>query len=204
MKKIGLVEHTFVMIKPDGVKRGLVGRLFRRFEEAGLKLVAARMIRATEEQAKNNYPGTDTWLKKMGEKTLVSNGGNIEEVKKAYGTDDLLEVGKVIYMSLVKMLTSGPVILTVWEGEQVIKRVRSITGGLEPTVSNPGTIRHDLGIDTPVLAQATGRKSLANVIHASDSYDEAKREIRHWFGDKFKDLGNYELMDLSGLFDESW
>jgi len=57
------------MIKPDGVKRGLVGKIYKKFEEAGLKLVAARMIQATEDQAKDNYPGTKDWLIGMGEKT---------------------------------------------------------------------------------------------------------------------------------------
>lgn len=204
MKKFESVEQTFVMIKPDGVKRGIAGKVFKKFEEAGLKLVAARMIRPTKEKATKNYPGTNEWMRKMGEKTLNSNGGDIESVKRDYGTDDLLKVGEEIYKALVKMLMSGPVILTVWEGEQAVKRVRSFAGGLEPTVSNPGTIRHDWGLDTPVLAQATGRISIANIVHASDSPEEAKREIKHWFGDKFDDLGSYERSDLSGMFDESW
>ena len=56
------IEQTFVMIKPDGLKRGLSGEIFKRFEQRGLKLVAGRMIQATKEQARANYPGTDEWI----------------------------------------------------------------------------------------------------------------------------------------------
>lgn len=37
-------ERTFIMIKPDGVQRGLVGKIIQRFEEKGFKLVAMKMV----------------------------------------------------------------------------------------------------------------------------------------------------------------
>jgi len=48
-------ERTFIMIKPDGVQRGLVGEVIRRFEAKGFKLVALKMQNATEERLKQHY-----------------------------------------------------------------------------------------------------------------------------------------------------
>lgn len=70
MSNFSSIEKTFLMIKPDGVRRGLVGEIFHRLERIGLKMVACRMIQATREQAKKNYPGTEDWLIRMGEKDL--------------------------------------------------------------------------------------------------------------------------------------
>src|SRR3989344_9408417 len=90
-KQFPNIEQTFLMIKPDGVKRGLIGDIFTRLEKIGLKMVAARMIRATEDQAKGNYPGTEAWLKGMGEKTLNNYVGNLEALKRDLSTTDTLE-----------------------------------------------------------------------------------------------------------------
>lgn len=49
------MERTFLMIKPDGVQRGLIGEIVKRFENKGMKLIAAKLIQPTPEQAKNHY-----------------------------------------------------------------------------------------------------------------------------------------------------
>ena len=65
------MERTLIIIKPDAVKRGLIGKVIETFENAGLKLMAAKMLRPDKEVIKNHYPGTKEWIKEMGEKTLT-------------------------------------------------------------------------------------------------------------------------------------
>lgn len=194
------IEKTFLMIKPDGIKRGLVGEIFYRLERVGLKLVAARMILATEKQAKGNYPGTDDWLIKMGEKTLANYRSNIDSVRKDLGTTDPLEIGNKVYKALVRYLTEGPVIITVWEGNHAVKVVEKIVGKTDPTTADLGSIRSDYGFDSAQFAVKSGRIVFRTLIHRSDSAEEAKREINHWFGETYKDLGNYIRTDYSDSY----
>ena len=49
------VEKSFVMIKPDGVRKGLVGECIRRFEQRGLKLAELKMLTPSRELAENHY-----------------------------------------------------------------------------------------------------------------------------------------------------
>jgi len=200
-KQFPNIEQTFLMIKPDGVKRGLIGDIFTRLERIGLKMVAARMIWATEEQAQGNYPGTEDWLKGMGEKTVNNYEGNLEALKRDLGTINTLEIGKMVYNGLVRYLTEGPVIISVWEGNHAVKVLRRIAGKTDPTVADIGTIRGDYGFDTPQFAIRSGRIVFITLVHISDSSDEAKREIAHWFGDKYKYLGDYEKLDYTGTFE---
>jgi nucleoside-diphosphate kinase len=196
------IEKTFVMIKPDGVKRGLVGKIFSRFEQVGLKLVACRMIQPTEEMALGNYPKDNMeWLIKMGEKTHVNYGNNLEEIQKDMGTIDKLEIGKKILDSLVKYISSGPVILMVWEGNHATSVIRKLAGATDPTKAELGSIRGDFGFDTPMLAVKSGRIVFQTIVHISENQEEAKREIEHWFGDKYKDLGNYTRIDYTGSYE---
>jgi nucleoside-diphosphate kinase len=194
------IEKTFLMIKPDGIKRGLVGEIFYRLERVGLKLVAARMILATEKQAKENYPGTADWMIKMGEKTLANYNSNIEAVEKDLGTSNALEIGTNIYEALVRYLTEGPVIITVWEGNHAVKVVEKIVGRTDPTTADLGSIRSDYGFDSAQFAVKSGRIVFRTLIHRSDSAEEAKREIEHWFGKSYKDLGDYVRTDYSDSY----
>ncbi|MFQ5493259.1 MAG: nucleoside-diphosphate kinase [Candidatus Dojkabacteria bacterium] len=200
-KQLPSIEKTFLMIKPDGVNRGLVGEIFTRLERVGLKLVAARMIMATDEQARGNYPGTKEWLEGMGGKTIKNYGGDLKTVKKDMGTDNKLEIGKRIYDALVTYLTEGPVILMVWEGNHAVQVVEKMVGVTDPTQADIGTIRGDFGFDTPQFAVKAGRIVFKTLVHRSDSPEEAEREIKHWFGDMYKYLGDYERVDYIGSFD---
>jgi len=190
------------MIKPDGVKRGLIGEIFSRFERIGLKLVAGRMIFATKEQARGNYPGTETWLTGMGEKTWNNYEGNEKEIMKDLGTIDKLKIGEKIYDGLVRYLTEGPIILSVWEGNHAVQIGRKLVGKTDPILADVGSIRGDFGFDTPQFAVKSGRIVFKTLVHISDSPEEAEREIKHWFGDKYKYLGDYERVDYIGMFDK--
>jgi nucleoside-diphosphate kinase len=78
--------------------------------------------------------------------------------------------GKPFYEGLIKYITSSPVMAMAWEGPNVIAAVRQMVGATNPTAAMPGTIRHDLAIQT-------GR----NLVHASDSPENAEAEIALWF-----------------------
>jgi nucleoside-diphosphate kinase len=199
-KKFSTIEETFVMIKPDGVSRGLVGRIFQRFEEAGFKLVAARMIKATQKQAADHYPGdNEKWLRNLGDKTMKNYNDDLKGVKRDYGTTDTLEMGKIIYKKMMEYIASSPVIIMVWEGNHAIERIRSLVGSTVPTFAEVGSLRGSYAVDTPALASQAGRITFKTLIHTSDSVDEAKREIDVWFKDKFKALNNYERIDYVDL-----
>jgi nucleoside-diphosphate kinase len=199
MTKYSSIEKTFLMIKPDGVKRGLVGQIFSRLERNGLKLVSARMIQATKEQAKNNYPGTNDWLIKMGEKTYANYLGDEEVILKDMGTKDKEKIGIKIYEALVNYLTDGPVIITVWEGNQAVDILRRLVGRTDPVIADVGSIRGDFGFDTPQLAVRSGRIVFKTIVHCSDNVDEAKREITHWFGSDYEDLSDYKRVDYQDI-----
>ena len=199
MQKFNSIEKTFLMVKPDGLKRGLVGEIFFRLEKIGLKLVSARMIQATKEQARDNYPGTKEWLIKMGEKTYNNYLGNEKAILKDLGTVDKEKIGKRIHESLVNYLTDGPVIITVWEGNHAVDIVRRLVGKTDPVIADVGSIRGDFGLDTPQLAVKSGRIVFKTIVHCSDAVDEAKREITHWFGSNYKDLSDYQRVDYQDI-----
>jgi len=199
MSELVSIEKTFLMIKPDGIKRGLVGEIFSRIERVGLKMVAARMIKATKKQAKNNYPGTKDWLIKMGEKTYINYRDNEKAILADIGTIDKYKIGMKIYNALVTYLTDGPVIISVWEGNQAVEVVRKLVGKTDPIVADIGSIRGDFGFDTPQFAIKTGRIVFRTLVHCSDAKNEAKREINHWFGENYFDLSDYLRVDYQDM-----
>lgn len=201
MRKFDSIEQTFLMIKPDGVRRGLIGEIFNRVERIGLKMVACRLIWPTKEQARKNYPGTKEWLIKMGDKTHQNYNNDESALRADLGTIDKLEIGQMIYDSLVDYLTEGPVVISVWEGNHAVDVVAKLMGKTDPVTADVGSVRGDFGFDTPRLAVRSGRIVFKTMIHRSDSAVEAKREIKHWFGDKFKYLGGYNRLDYSGIYE---
>ncbi len=191
------VQKTFFMIKPDGVKRSLVGRIFSKLEGAGLKLIYAKMIWATEKQARGNYPGTEEWMRKLGMKTIDGYGGDRKAIKNELGTVDELLIGKRIYDQLVSYLTSGPSIVCVWEGNHAVEKARKIVGATRPQEADLGSIRGDMGFDSPQLAVRSGRGAMETLVHISDSAEEAHREIKYWLGNDFKSI-HYQRTDHVG------
>lgn len=173
-------ERTFMLIKPDGIKRGLVGECVKRVEQRGLKIIAMKMIRATEEHAREHYPGTDVWLKGMGEKTLETYVKYGKDAEHELGTKNPLEIGKKVYQWNTEFLTSGPAVALVISGIHAIDMVRKIVGKTIPAFAEMGTIRGDFSVDSPVLAN-TGKRAIHNLVHASGDPQEADHEIEHWF-----------------------
>jgi nucleoside-diphosphate kinase len=110
------MEHTVVLVKPDGVKRGLVGEIINRFEKAELKIVAMKMVWIDGEMVRKHYPTTrKEWVQKIGEKTLEAYQTYGKDVKEHLGTLEPEEIGKMVCDWLVDYLTSGPVVAMVIE-----------------------------------------------------------------------------------------
>jgi nucleoside-diphosphate kinase len=133
------VERTLSIVKPDGVQKNLIGEVYRRFEQAGLRIVAARMMHLTQAQAEGFYA---------------------------------VHRERPFFKDLVKYMTSGPVMVQVLEGENAVAKNREIMGATDPKKAEKGTIRADL---------ATSIEE--NVVHGSDSVENAQREIAFFFAE---------------------
>lgn len=193
-------ERTYVMIKPDGVYRGLIGEMIGRFEKAGMKVVAMKMLVPTTEQALAHYPTSDeAYLRNIGKNTHNS-FKDIDgiEPKDVMGTDDELEIGQAVAKSFVDFLTSGPVVCMVVEGIQAIQMVRKLLGSTLPFMAPVGTIRGDYSIDNPIVANIQSRP-IHNLAHASGNVEEAEREIALWF--KESEISDYTLSSEATMYD---
>lgn len=173
-------EKTVVLVKPDGVKRGLIGEVVRRFESRGLKVIALKMLMASSEHAHSHYPNTDEWLQGMGEKTLATYKQYDKDPVKEIGTSDPLKIGKMVARWNVEFLTSGPMVAMVVQGIHAVDMVRKIVGKTIPAFAEMGTVRGDFSVDSPTLANA-GKRAVHNVVHASGDQSEAAHELAHWF-----------------------
>lgn len=118
------MEQSLVLIKPDGVQRGLIGKIITRFEDRGLRLIGAKFLLVSDDLAKKHYA---------------------------------VHEGKHFYDSLIDFITSAPVMAMVWEGPDAISAIRQTVGKTRGTEADPGTIRHDYGI-----------QARFNLVHASD------------------------------------
>jgi len=133
------LERTLSIIKPDGVEKNLIGEVYRRFEQAGLRIVAPRMMHLTRAQAEGFYA---------------------------------VHRERPFFKDLCAYMTSGPVIVQVLEGEDAVARHREIMGATDPKKAAPGTIRADLAASIE-----------ENVVHGSDSAENAAREIGYFFAE---------------------
>jgi len=131
------VERTLSIIKPDAMGRNLIGEILKRFEAAGLKIVAGKLVRLTPERARAFY---------------------------AVHKERPFFEGLCVYMS------SGPIFVSVLEGEGAIMKNREIMGATDPAKAAPGTIRKDFGKDVE-----------QNAVHGSDGAETAATEIAFFF-----------------------
>lgn len=186
-------ERTFVILKPDTIQRGLVGDILSRFEKVGLKTIAMKMIVATEEQCFAHYNKDDAWFERKGKGVVA----NLEaQGKKA--EKESIEYGKDIVRALAKYMTAGPSLCFVLEGNKSVAVVTKLVGGTEPTTSDVGTIRGDLTVDSYEAANLDTR-AVRNLVHCSESPEEALREIPIWF--KENEIISYNHIQDAILYD---
>ncbi len=174
------MERTFVMIKSDAIKRGLVAEIIKRIEQTGLKIVAMKMMKPTAEFVKKLYPSSEEWFKSLGEKTKKSYSEQGFDIKETFKTINSLEIGKIVKGWLIKYIASGPSIGIVVEGNRAISIIRKLCGYTYPDEALAGTIRGDLGTDSSYAANSTFR-AVQNLVHASGDKKEVENEINLWF-----------------------
>jgi nucleoside-diphosphate kinase len=131
------LERTLSIVKPDGVQKNLIGEVYRRFEQAGLRIIAARMMQLTQVQAEGFYA---------------------------------VHRERPFFKDLVKYMSSGPVVVQVLEGDNAVGKNRELMGATDPKKADKGTIRADLASSIE-----------ENVVHGSDSVDNARTEIAYFF-----------------------
>ncbi len=194
-------ERTLVIIKPDGIQRGLIGDIISRFERTGLKFTAFKFLVPTEAQCLEHYHKDEAWFLKKGKRIiedLTAQGLPVDKDEMTYG--------KGIIDTIVKFVTAGPVLAMVVEGNQSVAIVTKIVGSTEPATSDVGTIRGDLTVDSYGHSTLQNR-AVRNLIHCSESTVEAEREIKVWFDEK--EIINYKTVqerilydvDLNGILD---
>jgi nucleoside-diphosphate kinase len=174
-------EKTFLMVKPDGVRKGLIGEIIKRIEQRDLKIVALEMFQPTYEQIDNHYPKDERWIKRLGEKTLSTYEKYNYDPKIELGTGDSFKIGQQVRGWIVDYMTSAPMVRIVVQGIHAIDMVRKIVGPTLPYTADMGTIRGDFSADSPVLANKE-KRAIMNLVHASETKEEADHEINLWFG----------------------
>lgn len=134
------MERTLSIIKPDAVKKNVVGKILDRFETANLRIAATKKVQLSVEDAKAFYA---------------------------------VHAERPFYNDLVEFMTSGPVVISVLEGENAVVKNRDLMGATNPKEAAEGTIRKDFADSID-----------ANAVHGSDSLENAKNEINFFFAQR--------------------
>ncbi len=131
------IERTLSIIKPEAVARGLIGEILQKFEKAGLKIIAVKLVWLNKEKAEGFYA---------------------------------VHKERPFFASLTRYMSSGPVLVSVLEGEGAISKNREIMGATDPAKAAAGTIRCQWGMDVE-----------RNAVHGSDAPETAAQEISFFF-----------------------
>ncbi|MFA5793137.1 MAG: nucleoside-diphosphate kinase [Candidatus Gracilibacteria bacterium] len=150
------MERTLVLIKPDGIQRGLVGEIISRFERKGLKMLGCKMMALDEAILREHY---------------------------AHIAD------KPFFPGVAEFMKSSPVLAMCWEGLEAVEAVRLITGVTKGRTADAGTIRGDLAMSVS-----------CNVIHTSDSVENAKKEVARFFNPD--DLYDYKKGEYEHVYNQ--
>jgi len=190
-------QRALLIIKPDGVQRGIIGKIITRFETVGLKIIGLKFEWVTKEKIIIHYPETDGWFKKVGERTLTNYAKKGLDAKKVFKTDNAIQIGRTVKKWLIKYFQESPVLIMALESYDCIEICRKLSGNTIPLLASPGTIRGDFSHDTIDLANEQNRP-LRNLIHASDTVEDGEKEIKVWF--TLEELFSYERADEKFMY----
>lgn len=180
-----MIERSLVLVKHDGVVRGLIGEIIKRLENVGLKICAMKMMWADEKLAENHYKFEKEWATNVFNKTKETH----ERDGTPFPYSDPLEFGKMVQGWNIDFLREGPVIAFVVEGPHAIPVVRRLIGHTEPKQADIGTIRGDYAMTESYDLANNLKRVTRNLVHASDSVKNAEREIFLWFSKE--EIHNY-------------
>lgn len=156
-------ESTLVLIKPDAFISGVAFRVLSRLQDTGALCTGLYSTRIPEAKAREHY------------------------------ADSIRRLGEDIGASIVEYITSGDVIVSSFSGNDVVRKVRSLSGeSWDPSVCSPGTIRFDFSLDDKRLADREDRAT-KNIIHSSDSVASASDELQVWFNEQTHKLIFYGM-----------
>lgn len=186
-------QRSLILFKPDTIQRGLVGEVLRRIERTGLKIVALKMLIASRDQVVAHYHKDEAWFLKKGTKIVEDRKANNLPIEL-----EAVEYGRNIIEQNVQFMTSGPIVAIIVQGNEAPAVIKKITGGTEPATSDVGTIRGDFTIDSYEHAGVSGR-AVRNLLHCSESVEEAEREITVWFTPQ--EIVSYRLVGEQILYD---
>lgn len=189
-------ERTFIAVKPDGIQRHLIGEIIKRFENRGLKLVAAKMIAPSKELVLKHYPDDENWYLSLGTRTLEGYKERGIKIDKT-----ALEIGRMIRQQLIDYVAGRPVLAMVWEGPHAVELGRKTAGHTNPLKADVGSIRGDYSMESYFLADEMQR-AIQNLIHTSGSPEEAEKEISLWFKDK--EILDYDLLSAGVTLTMAW
>ena len=179
------MQRTLILVKHDGVQRGLVGEVIKRFEQRGLRISAVKMVQPTKEIAEKQYRMTPDWIKKLGDNTRKAAKEKGIEMKESNE-----EIAKRVRGWLVDYLCEGPIVAMVFEGFHAVEIGRKIVGHAEARQAEIGTIRGDFTVESYELADNRGRP-LRNIVHATGNKEEVEAEVPLWFTEK--EIFDYDL-----------
>ncbi|MCL5018212.1 MAG: nucleoside-diphosphate kinase [Candidatus Pacearchaeota archaeon] len=150
-------ERTLILIKPDGLVKSLTGNIISMLSEAKLKIVGAKIVKVSKELAEKHYGDLkNSLIKKFGE-----------------------EKGKLVFENTLEYLQgkfhTDRVLAMVYKGKDAVKKIRELAGETNPEKAPPTSIRGKYG------RIHSETKVFENVIHCSDSPENAEREIALWF-----------------------
>jgi len=175
------MEQTVILIKPDGIKRGLIGEIVHRIERMGLKIVGMKMVWPTEELLHRHYGiNKESTILRLGNKTLTTYQKYGKDAKKELGSDDPAKLGKMVVKWLLDYVQSGPILAILVEGRHAVDNMIALAGPTMPVSAPPGTIRGDYSTDSAAYAN-TEKRGVTNLIHISGSIEEANFEKTVWF-----------------------
>jgi nucleoside-diphosphate kinase len=175
------MEQTVVLIKPDGVKRGLTGEIIHRLERMGLKIVAMKMVIPNKELLDKHYQtDKESTVVRIGNKTLDTYKKYGKDPKKEFGTEDPAKLGAMVVGWLLDFMISSPVIAMIVEGKHAVENVVNLAGPTMPVNAPAGTIRGDFSTDSAAYANEE-KRAVENVVHISASVEEANFEKNLWF-----------------------
>lgn len=170
-------ERSLIILKPDAVQRSLMGEIVGRFERIGLKFTAMKFLVPSEEQLLKHYNKDDEWFTRKGQNIVNDLKEQGRPVEK-----EAIEYGRDIIRAIITYMQQAPVLALVVEGNEAVAVVRKLVGSTEPATSDVGTIRGDYTLDSYAHSTYEDR-SVRNLIHCSETPDEAEREIGLWFSD---------------------
>lgn len=173
-------EQTVVLIKPDGVRRGLIGGILSRFERVGLKLAASKLIWVDKTLIGKHYADRDEYHKIVGEKCLENYEKYGIDPNENLGTKDPIKIGRMVRSWNMEFVASGPVFAMLLEAPGAVAIVRKIVGHTFPADALPGTIRGDYAMEAAFTSNVQ-KRSVENLVHASGNVEEAEFEKKLWF-----------------------